>query len=81
MEASNYTMVIGRRSTANFGCVLALPGCITQGKTLEEVVRRSEEAVEGFVEMLARLDKPIPVEKAHPQRSAFSIEIKSPARV
>lgn len=81
MEARNYTVVIEPTENGEFWAyVPALPGCFTQGKTLEEVVRLAQEAVEGFVEMLTRLGKPIPVEKAHPRRSTFSIAVKSPAR-
>ena len=81
MEARIFTVVIEPTENGEFWAhVPALPGCFTQGKTLEEVVRLAQEAAEGFIEMLGRLGKPIPVEKAHPQRSTFNIEVKSPAR-
>lgn len=60
--------------------VPALPGCFTQGETLEEVVKMAKEAVEGFMAMLADLGKPIPFEKNHPRNSTFNIQVKTPAR-
>ena len=39
--------------------VPALPGCITEGDTLEEAVANAKEAIEGFV--LSLQDRGIPV--------------------
>jgi len=44
------------------------------------LVMMAREAIEGFVEMLAKLGKPIPVEKARHRFSTLNIEIKAPAR-
>lgn len=32
--------------------VPSLPGCITQGETVEQCVERAREAIEGFIESL-----------------------------
>ena len=32
--------------------VPALPGCITQGETVEQCIERAREAIEGFIESL-----------------------------
>jgi len=40
--------------------VPALPGCITQGDTREEAVKRAQEAIEGFIEALKIIGKPVP---------------------
>lgn len=81
MEARIYTVIIEPAEEGGFWAyVPALPGCFTQGQTQEEVVGMAKEAIGGFVEMLAKLGKPIPIEKPHSRRSTFNIEVKTPAR-
>jgi antitoxin HicB len=41
----------------------ALPGCFTQGETLEEVIAMAKEALGGFLECLQAHGDPVPVEK------------------
>jgi antitoxin HicB len=38
----------------------ALPGCISQGKTREEVHANIKEAIQGYLESLKKHDEPIP---------------------
>lgn len=40
--------------------VPALPGCITEGDTLEEALRNAEEAITGYLEALKIQGRPIP---------------------
>ena len=40
--------------------VPALPGCVTYGKTREEALERSQEAIEGFIEALKVAGLPVP---------------------
>lgn len=47
--------------------VPALPGCITQGETVEECLERAKEAIEGFIESLKADGEPVPEETASPQ--------------
>ena len=42
--------------------VPALPGCFTQGETIEECLDRAREAIEGHLESLLELGQPIPEE-------------------
>lgn len=42
--------------------VPSLPGCVTQGDTLEEAIENVREAIAGYIETLKDLGKPIPVE-------------------
>jgi antitoxin HicB len=42
--------------------VPALPGCFTQGRTVEQCIRNAREAIEGYLESLAKLGEPIPEE-------------------
>ena len=37
-----------------------LPGCISQGKSLEEAKRNIVEAIQGYLESLAKHNEPIP---------------------
>ncbi|MBI2940810.1 MAG: type II toxin-antitoxin system HicB family antitoxin [Chloroflexi bacterium] len=53
--------------------VPALPGCNTQGDTREEAVANAKEAIEGYLETLKALNRPIPEEREHPQ--AVVIEV------
>jgi len=39
---------------------LALPGCISQGKTREEAKANIKDAIEGYLESLRKHDEPIP---------------------
>ncbi|MEO9028977.1 MAG: type II toxin-antitoxin system HicB family antitoxin [Ktedonobacteraceae bacterium] len=47
--------------------VPALPGCITQGKTVEQCLERAREAIEGFIESLKADGEAIPEETEPPQ--------------
>ncbi len=42
--------------------VIALPGCITYGRTRGEALERAKEAIEGFIEGLQKAGEPIPEE-------------------
>jgi len=38
----------------------SLPGCISQGKTREEVLENIQDAIKGYLESLKKHNKPIP---------------------
>lgn len=81
MQTRTYTVVIEPDDEGGFWAyVPALPGCFTQGKTLEETAKMAQEAVEGFVEVLAEKGEKIPVEKHYPERMTVDIEVKTPTR-
>lgn len=42
--------------------VPALPGCISEGDTLEEALENIQDAVEGYIHVLAKHNRPIPLE-------------------
>ena len=50
-----------------------LPGCITQGDTVEECVDRAKEAIELYLESLAGRGQPIPEEVTHPLAIVVSV--------
>jgi len=45
--------------------VPALPGCITQGETIEQCIERACEAIAGYIESLKVEGEPIPGETGH----------------
>ena len=47
--------------------VPALPGCVTQGETIDECVANAREAIELYLEDLAAQGASIPEEMEHPQ--------------
>ncbi len=51
--------------------VPSLPGCITEGDTLDEAIANVKEAIAGYLETLRDLDKPIPLE--------IPVEVEVPA--
>ena len=51
--------------------VPSLPGCITEGDTLDEAIANVKEAIAGYLETLRDLDKPIPLE--------IPVEVEIPA--
>ncbi|TMD25341.1 MAG: type II toxin-antitoxin system HicB family antitoxin [Chloroflexi bacterium] len=46
--------------------VPALPGCITQGETIEECLANAKEAISLYLEDLVAAGEPIPEEKESP---------------
>ena len=47
--------------------VPALPGCITQGETLEEAIAMAKDAIRLHIESLIAEGEPVPEEHEHPQ--------------
>jgi predicted RNase H-like HicB family nuclease len=42
--------------------VPVLPGCISEGDTLEEALKNIKDAIEGYLKVLAKHGRPIPLE-------------------
>ncbi len=53
--------------------VPALPGCITQGETIEQCIERAQEAITGYIESLRAEGEPIPVETERPQMITIDV--------
>jgi predicted RNase H-like HicB family nuclease len=56
----------------------ALPGCHTQGETLEEVIAMAKDALEGFLEVLQEQGEPLPVENRKPVPVELGISVRVP---
>ncbi len=61
-EAGGYTVTVP-----------ALPGCITQGETIEQCIERAQEAIAGYIESLRAEGEPIPVETERPQMITIDV--------
>jgi antitoxin HicB len=61
-----YTMLLERGETEDVwvASVPALPGCVTQGRTIEATIERAREAVAGHMAALADLGEPVPDDTA-----------------
>lgn len=46
--------------------VPALPGCATQGETIEEAMEMVKDAIEGYFYSLKKHNEPIPIEEKRP---------------
>ena len=47
--------------------VPALPGCVTQGETLDEAIAMARDAIGLYIEALVADGEPVPEEREHPQ--------------
>ncbi len=47
--------------------VPALPGCVTQGETIEEAIAMAKDAIRLYIETLIADGEPVPQEHEHPQ--------------
>lgn len=57
----NYTVIIEPGEDNWFiATVPALPGCVTQGKTIDEALENAKEAIEAYLESLQKNNQPIP---------------------
>lgn len=64
MKVLNYTVKVHPAEEGGFWAeVPALPGCFTQGETIEEIAVMAKEAIEGFIAGLIKVGQPVPIEK------------------
>ncbi len=56
--------------------VPSLPGCFTQGRTLDEAFRMAQDAIIGFIKVLIRRGKKIPIERM--RANPFTVSIAMP---
>jgi predicted RNase H-like HicB family nuclease len=73
-----YTVVIHPAAKDERGFwseVPALPGCNSQGNTYEETVANTRLAIEGYLRMLRKSGRPIPVEKQPKSKVVASVRV------
>lgn len=71
-----YTVHIEPAEEGGFNAFFpALPGCHTQGETLEEVIAMAKEVLTGYLECLQEHGDPIPVEKPSSKRVVIKLPL------
>ncbi len=55
--------------------VPALPGCVTEGDTLEEAIAMAKEAITGYIESLEAHGEPVPDSDAVPTITTAVVEV------
>jgi predicted RNase H-like HicB family nuclease len=60
-----YTVILQRESDGGYvATVPALPGCISQGDSRDDVLKNIEEAIELYVEDVRAAGEPMPAEES-----------------
>ena len=78
VQVLNYMVTIHPAEEGGFWAeVPALPGCFTQGETIEEITAMAREAIECHVAGLMKDGQAVPLEKrsAKKQQEVFSIPL------
>ena len=79
MERIHYTVKINPAAEGGYWAeVPALPGCFTQGESLEEVTMLVREAMECHLASLVRDGLPFPVEKRVKRGFAIPVMVRAP---
>jgi antitoxin HicB len=53
--------------------VPALPGCITQGESIQQCIEVAKEAISGYIESLIMTGEPVPEETERPQMITIDV--------
>ena len=63
MRTLSYRITLRKEPEGGYTVLVpALPGCVTFGKTVEEAIEMSRDAITGYVESLIEDGEPVPVE-------------------
>jgi antitoxin HicB len=80
MKEHTYTVRIEPAEEGGYDVfVPALPGCVTQGETSEEAAAMAEEVIAGYLEALAKVGEPIPVEPQPASSLPTAVRVHTPA--
>jgi|SRR3989344_2389666 len=80
MKVLNYSVKIHAAEEGGFWAeVPALPGCFTQGETLDEVIAMAKEAIEGYLEGLVRHGERVPVEERNDIVGVMDVQVHMPS--
>lgn len=80
MKVFNYTVRVHAAEEGGFWAeVPALPGCFTQGETLDEVRTMAKDAIEGYLAVLTERGKQIPVEEKEDLVGTLDVRVEAPA--
>ncbi len=60
----NYTVILEPAEEGGYIVYIpSLPGCVTQGETVEEALEMAKDAIYGYLETLKEIGEEIPIEK------------------
>lgn len=63
MRTFSYRISLRKEPEGSYTVMVpALPGCITYGKTVEEAIEMSKDAISGYLESLIEDGEPVPAE-------------------
>ena len=68
-----YRTIIKKDGQYYHGFVPSLPGCHTQGKTIEEARKNLREAVAGYLKVLQKHNQPIPSDEGFEAVETFNL--------
>jgi len=57
----------------------ALPGCVTQGETYDQAIANAHECLQGFIEAMAKVGRPLPREQEPKRRTKIVVTAKAAA--
>lgn len=79
MQVLNYTVNVHTAEEGGFWAeVPALPGCLTQGETLDEVLAMAKDAIEGYLASLVEHGQTIPVEERQTLVGSLEVTVEAP---
>jgi predicted RNase H-like HicB family nuclease len=75
MNIHHYTIILhpDRDEGGYTVTVPALPGCVTQGETLEEAIAMAKDAIRLYIDALILDGMPVPEEHEHPQAIVIDV--------
>lgn len=80
MKVLNYTVKVHAAEEGGFWAeVPALPGCVTQGETLDEIMAMAKDAIAGYLECMVKHGEQIPVEDNTDMVGTFEVHVPAPA--
>jgi len=78
MEVIHYTVKVNPAAEGGYWAeVPALPGCFTQGETLEEVTAFARQAIESHLTNLMRIGASFPIEKRLKRAFTFPVMVRT----
>ncbi|MBI4022772.1 type II toxin-antitoxin system HicB family antitoxin [Candidatus Berkelbacteria bacterium] len=69
-----YTVFVEPETGGYVATVPALPGCVTQGESLDDALLQAKDAIEGYLAVLKADGDPIPSES--PKRTITDVEVR-----
>jgi len=79
MKILNYAVTVHAAEEGGFWAeVPALPGCFTQGETLDEVRKMAQEAIEGYLAVLAKHGESAPIESRGDIVGTLEVHVEAP---